>query len=160
MRPGERSIDRDFENLAQQIVRPMDPERIILFGSAARGAATKTSDLDLLIIRDTRKPFKRRMNELYPGVDSKRPVDMFCHAPAEFERMRNESSFVRHAHLNGKTVHEKRSENGSRPLAQTGPRRSLENMPFRIEELWCDRRYHVVCKQDERDFGRIHWIRP
>jgi predicted nucleotidyltransferase len=130
MKPGERSIDRDVENVTRQIVRLMNPERIILFESAASGAATKTSDLDLLIIRDTRKPFKRRMNELYPGVDSKRPVDMFCHKPVEFERMRNESSFVRHAHLNGKTVHEKRSENGSRPLAQTGPRRCPSTFSF------------------------------
>ena len=41
--------------MARQVVREVDPERIVLFGSWARGEGTEGSDVDLLIVE--REPF-------------------------------------------------------------------------------------------------------
>jgi predicted nucleotidyltransferase len=41
--------------MAQEIVREVDPERIVLFGSWARGQANECSDVDLLVVE--REPF-------------------------------------------------------------------------------------------------------
>ncbi|MBM3494009.1 MAG: nucleotidyltransferase domain-containing protein [Armatimonadetes bacterium] len=40
----------DIADMAATIVRPVAPERIVLFGSQARGEATLGSDVDLLVV--------------------------------------------------------------------------------------------------------------
>jgi len=45
------------------------PQKIILFGSAARGEADAESDLDLLVIKETREPFVERL-EVMAGVSA------------------------------------------------------------------------------------------
>jgi UTP:GlnB (protein PII) uridylyltransferase len=44
-----------IDKMAQRIVREVDPQRILLFGSWARGEATEQSDVDLLVVE--REPF-------------------------------------------------------------------------------------------------------
>ena len=39
-------------NIIRRIVEVAQPERIALYGSAARGDMTRNSDVDLLIIKD------------------------------------------------------------------------------------------------------------
>lgn len=48
----------DIEKLKSEIVerlKPLDPEKIILFGSYANGSATEDSDIDLFLIKDIEK---------------------------------------------------------------------------------------------------------
>ena len=40
-----------LEDIIRRIVEVADPEKIILFGSAARGEMGRNSDVDLLIIK-------------------------------------------------------------------------------------------------------------
>jgi predicted nucleotidyltransferase len=42
------------------ILQPYDPERIILFGSRARGRADAWSDYDLIVIKRTQRSFVER----------------------------------------------------------------------------------------------------
>jgi predicted nucleotidyltransferase len=42
--------DLDFKDIVESIKSVIEPEKIILFGSYARGEQTKDSDVDLLII--------------------------------------------------------------------------------------------------------------
>ena len=44
--------DEVIQRMARRIVRRFKPERIILFGSRARGDATPDSDVDLLVVMD------------------------------------------------------------------------------------------------------------
>ncbi len=43
---------QQLETIVAEIVTKYQPEKIILFGSAARGDMTSNSDIDLLIIKD------------------------------------------------------------------------------------------------------------
>lgn len=43
---------QEIDEIVREIVAHYQPEKIILFGSAARGEETEDSDIDLLIIKD------------------------------------------------------------------------------------------------------------
>lgn len=69
-------------------LQPIDPAKIILFGSQARGAADDASDLDLLVVlRDDRLPATHREKEdtflsvarLLRDIRRKTPVDLIVH---------------------------------------------------------------------------------
>lgn len=53
-----KALQKDIDTIVKQIVDNYKPEKIILFGSAARGDIGPDSDVDLCIIK--------------PGVDAKR----------------------------------------------------------------------------------------
>jgi len=61
-------------NLLQEIVRRLveaiDPDRIILFGSRARGDARPDSNIDLLIVKDTDQPAYRRAIPAYRALSA------------------------------------------------------------------------------------------
>jgi len=66
--------------------------RAILFGSLARGDASRHSDLDLIVVQDTPKRFLDRYEgilaeiaALVPGRD----VDLLIYTPAEIEQIRD-----------------------------------------------------------------------
>jgi len=50
-----QNLLREARLLAQTIVKNSNPEKIILFGSAARGDYHANSDIDLLIIKRSNK---------------------------------------------------------------------------------------------------------
>ena len=52
--------DKVLNEIVRRLVEAVDPDRIILFGSRARGDARPDSDIDLLIIKDTDQPGYRR----------------------------------------------------------------------------------------------------
>jgi predicted nucleotidyltransferase len=62
------------------------PERVILFGSRARGEARSNSDYDLLVIAESDEPRYRRSAALYAALASV-PVeaDLLVYTPAEVE---------------------------------------------------------------------------
>jgi uncharacterized protein len=45
-----RAVPRDIRLMTRQIVRRFQPDKIILFGSRARGDARPDSDVDLLVV--------------------------------------------------------------------------------------------------------------
>ena len=52
-RHGGSTLDpRTLDEIIRRVVEVAQPERIILFGSAARGEMTRHSDVDLLIVAD------------------------------------------------------------------------------------------------------------
>ena len=75
-----------IEELGRRIGREFSAERVILFGSYARGAVTKDSDVDLLVIgpfegRSVDRSVQIRM-KLRPGF----PVDLVVRTPQKVRR--------------------------------------------------------------------------
>ncbi len=52
---------RVIRRVVERIRRDYKPVQVILFGSYAYGRPTPDSDVDLLIIKETTKPFHRRL---------------------------------------------------------------------------------------------------
>lgn len=67
--------------------------RISLFGSYARSKADLFTDLDILIIMDTHKPFLERMKEVYALLALPVDADILCYTPQEFERLKKRPFF-------------------------------------------------------------------
>ena len=100
----------DIERLKQEIIstfRPFNPEKIILFGSLARGTWDETSDIDLIIVYRTDKSFMDRLKELYLSWNIPRAVDILAYTPGEFEKMLEESFFVEDAVREGEVLYER-----------------------------------------------------
>ena len=68
-------------------------ERISLFGSYARGVSDLFTDLDILIIMNTDKPFIERIKEVYSALSLPVDIDLLCYTPEEFERIKNKGFF-------------------------------------------------------------------
>ena len=100
----------DIEELKNRIIstfKPFDPEKIILFGSLARGDSDEVSDIDLMVVYYTDKAFLDRMKELYLSWNIPKAVDILAYTPGEFEKMMNESSFVAEAVKEGEVLYER-----------------------------------------------------
>jgi len=70
------------------ILKAYDPERIILFGSRARGEADEHSDYDLMVIKRTDRPILDRLCDMVPYLRQiTRPADILVYTPEEFARM-------------------------------------------------------------------------
>jgi predicted nucleotidyltransferase len=80
-----------LSDMVQAIVREVDPERIYLFGSRARGEARQDSDVDLLIVvSDPFGPEHSRfqeINRVYRALSSFRvPNDVLLYSSDEFAK--------------------------------------------------------------------------
>ena len=75
-----------LQEVVRRIVEAFDPERIILFGSYARGEPTPHSDVDLLIVmEDGGRPAERRMAISRLFRPRPFPMDILVYTPAEIQ---------------------------------------------------------------------------
>jgi HEPN domain-containing protein/predicted nucleotidyltransferase len=73
-----------IEEICQRLIETHDPESIILFGSRARGTATQSSDIDLLIIQESQeRPIDRRIGVEKTLADRGVAIDILVYTPAE-----------------------------------------------------------------------------
>ena len=91
------------------LVRVLDPEKIILFGSVAEGRPTRGTDLDLLVVQETGAPFvKRGVEARLALMDLAVPIDLLVYTPAEFEqRARQPGSFTHSVAARGRVLYER-----------------------------------------------------
>ena len=79
-----------LDNLVRRIAERFSPDKIILFGSRARGDAGSDSDIDLLVLFSEVADPNRRAAELYASlVDCPRPMDIVVSTSSRFKRYRN-----------------------------------------------------------------------
>lgn len=85
--------DRDaLRARVEECFRDLHPERIILFGSAARGDIDEWSDVDLIVVRQTEKRFLDRLEEAYLRWTLPVAVDILVYTPEEFQTMLDEEN--------------------------------------------------------------------
>lgn len=84
---ANRTFDSSLIDLiVGRIVDTIRPEKVILFGSRARGDADANSDYDLLVIQPSGEPRYRRSALLYRALsDIPVEVEVLVYTPAEVE---------------------------------------------------------------------------
>ena len=85
MRTTKRSVQPEIQKMVNRIVRQFHPDRIILFGSQARGDAGPDSDVDLLIVMPVKGPKHKKEIEIRVALhDIRVPKDIIVTTPDEF----------------------------------------------------------------------------
>ncbi|MBC7334545.1 MAG: nucleotidyltransferase domain-containing protein [Actinobacteria bacterium] len=106
------------ENIISEVVRRIlgvvNPEKVILFGSYAYGKPTKDSDLDILIIMDSKLPRYKRSSLIYKALAGILiPKDIIVYTPKEVEEWSDvPQAFVTTAVTKGKVIYEKSKMEG------------------------------------------------
>jgi len=80
-------ISKEIQRITDQIIDKYKPDKIILFGSAARGELEPDSDADFLIIKkETPLYGADRIRQLSRMIDRNIPLDLLIYRPEEFEK--------------------------------------------------------------------------
>lgn len=104
-----KAFQSHLDKIIDTIARKYQPEKIILFGSAASGKIHEDSDADLAIIKKTEKNIYDRIGEVSDMVEHNIALDIIVYTPEEFETMRRDKYgyFVRDEILEkGKVMYE------------------------------------------------------
>ena len=98
----------EIDNVVRRIVAGIQPQKVVIFGSYAKGTATIKSDLDVLVIKETTLPMASRADDLKPMLSQGLiPIDVHVYTPEEVEEYGKEQfSFINNILRSGKTVFE------------------------------------------------------
>jgi len=91
-------LERELNRWLPLLIAHEQPDKIILFGSYCTGQVGGWSDLDLVIIKETKASFldrTRRILELLKLLKPQVGVDVLVYTPEEFEQLSQERAFVR-----------------------------------------------------------------
>ena len=114
---------RQIEEFSQRIGREFGAERVILFGSYARGEVTKDSDIDLLVVANTSlSPSQRYSAVRRLLADVPFSFDIIVRTPEEYVRWRSVvNNIVYFADKYGKVLYERANSRGSSTMASESP---------------------------------------
>lgn len=106
----KRMSPREFQAELSKIVNSLKaykPQKVILFGSFARGDYNALSDVDLLIVKETERNFIDRIGDILAVCDYEIPIEPLVYTPEELERMQKRgNSFVQTVLEEGIIVYE------------------------------------------------------
>jgi len=89
-------------------IQAYQPEKVIVFGSYARDEADDLSDVDLVVIKETKEPFFERIKHVLKILDLDRAVDVLVYTPNEFKEMLDAgNSFAEMLMEEGVVIYEK-----------------------------------------------------
>lgn len=96
---GKRKIDQRLISGIKKYKLEIGADKIVLFGSYARGNYTEDSDIDLILVskKFEGKKFHARFKGLWLKWSLKMPVDFIPLTPEEFEKQKKEVSLVSEA---------------------------------------------------------------
>lgn len=97
----------EMERVLEQL-KGYEPDKVILFGSTARGDTDEYSDIDLIVIKETNERFVQRLIDVTAFLPKDLAIDAFVYTSEEFERMvENGNPFIEQALKDGVVVYEK-----------------------------------------------------
>ena len=103
------SIREKLNEMVRRIVHQFNPEKIILFGSHARGMAGPDSDADILVIMPVKGSKRKQATEIdvsLIGIDL--PTDVIVVTPEELEKNRDRiGTIIYPAIREGKVLYER-----------------------------------------------------
>jgi len=96
-------------------------QKVILFGSYARGDFDEYSDIDLVVIKDTDERFVQRLVSVMAFVPRDVAADVFVYTPQEFQAMiQSGNSFIEQVLKDGITIYESTPGDGETVAGPSG----------------------------------------
>ena len=108
MTPSQEAQGK-IQEMVRRIVDNFSPEKVVLFGSYARGTADLDSDVDLLVVMPLKKSSRDTCVEIrgvLHGLGLAK--DILVATPSEWKNYRDiAGSLIRTAHEEGKTLYDR-----------------------------------------------------
>ena len=80
-----RNVNAHIRRIVKRIIERFDPEKVILFGSYARGEAGPDSDVDILVVMPVKGSKRQKQLEVRMALpDMRLPVDVIVTRPDEY----------------------------------------------------------------------------
>lgn len=100
-----------IDSIVSRLVEKIDVEKVILFGSYVTGMPTKDSDIDLLVIANTKERGIRRYAIISEILEPRKiPMDIIVKTPAEIKKRENLfDPFIKSIFKTGKVLYEKKA---------------------------------------------------
>lgn len=106
----KKDLQDEVNRIVDIITQNYLPEKIILFGSLADGNIHEWSDIDLVIIKDTKERFIKRLHDVRLMVKPREGVDFIVYTPAEVEDMQKKGRrfFMKEILEKGRVIYDSR----------------------------------------------------
>ncbi len=100
---------KEIQKFVTSIIKKIRPEKIILFGSYAYGKPNRDSDVDLFVVKASKKrSIETRIEIDQLLFDRELPLDVVVKTPSEVrKRLRLGDPFVREVMARGRVMYEK-----------------------------------------------------
>lgn len=106
----KRIPQKAIDEVVRQIAEEFHPQKIILFGSYARGKPRPESDVDLLVVMETPLREVEQAIQISQQIDYRFGLDLIVRTPKRLkERLEMGDWFLRDVMEEGKVVYESRN---------------------------------------------------
>lgn len=106
----KKEMNRELQKITAVLKEKYKPERIILFGSIARGEERVGSDIDLLLVKKNQEKRAFRAKNVFMALRNLKrnyPLDPIIYTPEELEkRLALGDYFIRRVLAEGKILYE------------------------------------------------------
>ena len=103
-----QKLQSELDRYLDLLVTHVSPQKVILFGSMARGQVQVWSDIDLVIVTPSRQRFLDRSKEMLRLLQPRVGLDVLVYTPEEFDQLCNERPFFQEIAQKGKVLYEQR----------------------------------------------------
>ncbi|MBU0629483.1 MAG: nucleotidyltransferase domain-containing protein [Candidatus Margulisbacteria bacterium] len=103
-------MEKELNSFVDKAKQKYQPKKIVLFGSMAGGKVNEKSDIDVLMIAESKSGFWERMKEV-SGISSRLVgMDILFYTPGEYIKLINNRTFIRNEiEEKGKIIYESKS---------------------------------------------------
>ena len=105
-------LEKELKRLVDMLIRNYSPEKIILFGSLANDKVHEWSDIDLVIIKETKERFIERLHKVHLMTAPNVGVNFIVYTPSEVREMIEQNHYFLMDEIlkKGKVLYEKNRE--------------------------------------------------
>ncbi len=105
-----RLLQAELDRVVAFVTEQLRAERVVLFGSFAKGLVHPWSDLDVVVVAPTYAPFYERLDRVVRAVQPRVGLDLLVYTPEEWAELSASRTFLREEVLEkGHVVFECRS---------------------------------------------------
>jgi len=110
LRERATKMQEELQRWTELLKAQYQPDKIILFGSFARQEISLWSDIDLIIVKRTKKKFLDRIKDVLLLLRPKVGIDILVYTPDEFNNLCGQRLFFKkEIEAKGVTIYERRS---------------------------------------------------
>ena len=104
----KEALQEELSRCISLLKESRPPEKVILFGTLAQGRIHEWSDIDLVVVRETRLPFWERIRQVRKLLQPRIGMDIMVYTPEEFAQLCSERRFFREEIIEkGQVVYER-----------------------------------------------------